>query len=60
MRLQFREHPGALAAAVAENLRHRDGGVVVKDRRRHTAEEVKGRDVPITERLGRLGRIRLD
>ena len=47
MRLQFREDPGALAGSVAEDLRHRDGGVVVKDRRRHTTKEGKGRNMPV-------------
>ena len=60
MRLQLRKGPGALARAIAEDLRHRDGGVVVEDRRRHAAEEPEGRDMPVAERLGRLGRIGLD
>jgi len=33
---------------------------IVKDRRRHAAEEGKGRDMPVAERLGRLGRVGLD
>ena len=35
------------------------GGVVVNSRQGHTTKERKGRIVPVTKRLGRLGRIRL-
>jgi hypothetical protein len=60
VRLQLREGRGALARSVAQDLRHRDRGVVVEDRQGHAAEECKGRDMAVAERLGRLGRIGLD
>ena len=60
MRLQLREGTGALAGSVAEDLRHRDGGVVVENGPRHAAEKREGRDMPVTKRFRRLGRIGLD
>ena len=60
VRLQLGEGDGSLAGPVAEDLRHREGGVVEQDRLRHAAEEGEGRDMAVAERLGRLGRIRLD
>jgi hypothetical protein len=59
MGLQLAEHPGALARAVAQDPGHRQGGVVVKDRERRTAEKVEGRNVAIAKRLAGLRRIGL-
>ena len=60
VRLQFREGDGPLAGPVAQDLRNRQGGVVIEDRQRNAAEEREGRDVAVAERLHRLGRVCLD
>ena len=56
MRLQFTEHPGPLAPAVAQNPRHRQGRVVVEDAAWHAAEVPKRCVVPLAKRFRRLGR----
>jgi hypothetical protein len=60
MRLQLAEHTCPQAAAVAEDARDSDLGVVVEDRPRHAAKEREGPDVAFAEGLRRLGRISRD
>ncbi len=50
------EPPGQLAL-VADDLGHRDGGVVIGDPQRHAAEELEARHVGGLEGLGALARI---
>ena len=57
--LQPREHPAPRPGPVAQDLRHRERGVVIEDRPRHAAEEGEGRDMPVAQRLRRLGKVRL-
>jgi len=59
MRLQFAEHARPLPGSVAQDPPHRQLGVVVQDRRRHTAEERERRRMPGAECLRRLRRIGL-
>ena len=60
MRLQMRKRLGAPPRAVAQDPRHRKGGVVVQDRSGDTAEEGEGADMTVQEGLRRLPRIGLD
>jgi len=55
----LRERPRALTGAVAQDPRHCRGRVVVKHRKRNPAEEGKGADMAVQERLRRLPRIGL-
>ena len=57
--LQHRERSRSHARSTAEDLGHRDLGVVIQNADRYGAEEGKGRDVPVQERFRRLGRIAL-
>ena len=59
MRLKLAEHPRSLAHPIAQDARHRQGGVVVEDRARHLAEELECSVVPVTKRFGSLRRIGL-
>src|SRR6202521_4418870 len=57
---EFGEGSGAQPLAVAENPRHRDLGVVVKNRNRNAAKKAEGRDMPVKKGFRRLRRIGLD
>ena len=57
MRLQLAEHPRSLPHPIAQDPRHRQCRVVVKDRARHLAEEFERGVVPVTERFGGLRQI---
>src|SRR3954453_24164798 len=59
MRLQLAEHARPLPPPVAQDPRHRQGGVVVQDRARHLAEEAERGVMSVTERFGALRRIGL-
>ena len=56
---QFGERPRALTLAIPANLRHRDLEIVVEDRQRHAAKELKRRYMPVKEGFRRLRRIGL-
>ena len=56
---QFTEYAGALPAPIAQNAGNSNLRVVVQNRNRNTAEEGKGRDMPVAKSLGRLARIGL-
>ena len=60
VRLQMRKRLRAPTRAVAQDPRHRKGGVVVQDRSGDTAEEGEGADMAVEEGLGRLPGIGLD
>ena len=60
MGLQLGEGPRPLAGSIATNLGNSDLCVVIEHRQGHTAEESKGRVVPITKGFGRLSGISLD
>ena len=51
---QFGKGPRPLTLAVAQDLGHRDGGVVVQNRQRHAAEEGERRHMPVEECFGGL------
>ena len=55
MALQLGERPRSLPLCAAEDLRHRDLGVVVKDARGHAAEVCERTHMTIQEGFGRLG-----
>ena len=57
---KFHEGAGALALAVAEDLRHCDLEIIVQNRDRHAAEKRKCRDVPVEKGFRGLRRIGLD
>ena len=54
------ESPGAFAASVSQDLRHRQLRIVVEDALGHPAQEGEGRGVPVQEGLDGSGRIGLD
>ena len=56
---QLGEGARAGSLAIAQDPRHRQLGVVVKDRQRYPAEKGKGRNVPVQKRFRRLRRIGL-
>jgi hypothetical protein len=60
MALQRAEHLAARPRSVAQYPRHRQFGVIVKDRARYAAEKGKRLHMPITKRLGNFGRIGLE
>ena len=59
MRHQFREYTGSFACPITQNAGNSNPGVVVQDRHRYATEKRERRDMCITERLGCLGRVRL-
>ena len=59
VRLQFAEHPRPLPPPIAQYPRYRQFGVVVQNRLRHAAEELKRRGMAGAKCLRRLLRLRL-
>ena len=55
--LELGEGAGALAAAIAQYLGHRQLGIVVEDALGHATQEGEGRHVAVQEGLGGLGGI---
>ena len=58
--MQLGEGAGALAPTVAQDPGNSQPGIVVEDALRHSPQESEGRDVPVQEGLGGLGRVSLD
>lgn len=58
--LQLGKFLGALALAIAQDLGHRDPGVVVQDRLRYAMEKGKGGDMPVQKGFGIFRRVGFD